>query len=272
MIDGIIDFHTHIFPEKIAKKAIAMLADKANIKPYTDGTEKGLISAMEKANVSIAVSLPPITKPSQFDSTNQYADGINKRYENRDRRIISFGGIHPWCEDIEGKMRFLAENGFKGVKIHPDFQNEMIDSPKYIRILECAREYDLIVVTHAGVDSGFPDQPMKCPPNRLKRALKEVPYKKVVLAHYGGHLIWEHVYEMLTDCNVYFDTAYTLSEIHPEMFKRILNKIGSDRVLFATDSPWCDIKKEADILRSFRLGKDTENKIFRENAIKLLEL
>ena len=77
---------------------------------------------------------------------------------------------------------------------------------------------------------------------------------------------------MLTDCNVYFDTAYTLSEIHPEMFKRILNKIGSDRVLFATDSPWCDIKKEADILRSFRLGKDTENKIFRENAIKLLGL
>ena len=272
MIDGIIDFHTHIFPDKIAEKTISMLSKKADLTPYTDGTEQGLLCAMEKAGVSVAVSLPPITKPSQFASVNVFAEEINSKYSEQVRRIISFGGIHPYCDDIEDKMKYLALHGFKGVKIHPDYQDEFIDAPSYIKILECAKEYDLIVVTHAGYDNGFPDLPMKCPPDRLRKVLEKVPYEKVVLGHYGGHLVWDEVYDLLTDYNVYFDTAYTLSEIRPELFKRILDKIGADRVLFATDCPWRNIETEANILRSYGLGEEIENKIFRENAIKLLGL
>ena len=268
--EGIIDFHTHIFPDKIAEKTIYTLAEKADITPYTNGTESGLIAAMENASVAVSVALPAITKPSQFDSVNAFAEGINAKYTGEGRRIISFGGIHPACEDIDGKMKDLMKRGFKGVKIHPDYQNEYIDSEKYRKIFESAREYGLIVVMHAGYDNGFPELPMKCPPDRLRRALEAVPYEKIVLGHYGGHLVWEDVYRLVTDYNVYFDTAYTLSEIEPELFKRILNKIGSDKVLFATDSPWRDIGVEADILRSYGLGAETEKKIFRENAVKLL--
>ena len=268
--EGIIDFHTHIFPDRIAEKTISFLAEKAQIQPYIDGTEKGLISAMEKANVALSVALPAITKPSQFDSVNAFAEIINEKYAEQGRRIISFGGIHPACEDIYGKMKTLADRGFKGVKIHPDYQDEYIDSENYIKILEAAKEYGLIVVTHTGYDNGFPQLPMKCPPDRLRRALEAVPYEKVVLGHYGGHLVWEDVYKLVTDYNVYFDTAYTLSEIEPELFKRILDKVGADRVLFATDSPWRDMKTEAEILCSYGLGAETENKIFRENAVRLL--
>lgn len=270
--EGIIDFHTHIFPDRIAEKTISMLAEKSDIHPYANGTENGLKAAMERGGVSLSIALPPITKPSQFDSVNAYAEEVNRRNEEDTRRIISFGGIHPACEDIDGKMKQLALRGFKGVKIHPDYQDEFIDSPRYIRILECAKEYGLIAVTHAGYDNGFPGLPVKCPPDRLKSVLKAVRYDKIVLAHYGGHLMWKDVLELLTDCNVYFDTAYTLSEIEPDLFKRILDRIGVDRVLFATDSPWRDIKTEADILRSYRLGEEAENKIFRENALKLLGL
>lgn len=270
--EGIIDFHTHIFPDKIAEKTISMLAERSNITPYTNGTENGLITAMEKASVAVSVALPAITKPSQFDSVNAFAESINAKYAEQGRRIISFGGIHPFCDDIDGKMKNLMKRGFKGVKIHPDYQNEYIDSENYRKIFESAREYGLIVVMHAGYDNGFPDIPMKCPPDRLRRALEAVPYEKIVLGHYGGHLVWKDVYKLLTDYNVYFDTAYTLFEIEPETFRQILNKIGADKVLFATDSPWRDMGAEAEILRSYGLGAETENKIFRENALKLLEI
>jgi len=269
---GIIDFHTHIFPDRIAENTVSFLAQKANIHAYAEGTEKGLIFAMEQADVAVSVALPAITKPSQFESVNAFAEEINRRYEKQGRRIISFGGIHPACDDIDGKMEYLANHGFKGVKIHPDYQNEFIDSPNYVRILECARAYDLIVVTHAGYDNGFPTLPMKCPPDRLKRLLDRVPYEKFVLGHYGGHLVWEKVYEILTDYNVYFDTAYTLSEISPELFKRILDKIGAGKILFATDSPWRDVSEEVSILRSYGLDADTENKILYRNAEMLLGL
>ena len=40
----IIDFHTHIFPDKIAKKTIDFLAAKGNVTPYSDGSVNGLLT------------------------------------------------------------------------------------------------------------------------------------------------------------------------------------------------------------------------------------
>lgn len=271
-MEGIIDLHTHIFPDKIAEKTISYLAQKGNISPYSDGTEAGLADAMERAGVSLAVALPAITKPSQFDSVNAYAQSVNQRYEKKELRILSFGGIHPACDDIEGKMKDLAKRGFKGVKIHPDYQGEYINSSGYMRIFECAKENGLIVVTHAGYDNGFPGEPVKCPPALLRSTLEKVDHGKVVVGHYGGHLMWDEVYAQLTELDVYFDTAYTLGEIDRELFVKILRAVGDDRVLFATDSPWRDIGEEADILRSYGLGAETERKIFHDNAVKLLGL
>ena len=54
----IIDFHTHIFPDKIAAGAVSSLAKKGGIPPYSDGTEAGLISALASAGASLAVNLP----------------------------------------------------------------------------------------------------------------------------------------------------------------------------------------------------------------------
>ena len=70
--------------------------------------------------------------------------------------------------------------------------------------------------------------------------------------------------------DVYFDTAYTLNDISENLFKKILKKHGEDKVLFATDCPWREIKEDLDILRSYNLDKDVEEKILYKNALKLL--
>lgn len=36
----IVDFHTHIFPEKIAAKTIQKLEEKAGVKAFTDGRKQ----------------------------------------------------------------------------------------------------------------------------------------------------------------------------------------------------------------------------------------
>ena len=76
--------------------------------------------------------------------------------------------------------------------------------------------------------------------------------------------------EKLCEADVYFDTAYILRFISEDMFKKILKKHGEDKILFATDTPWSDIKTDVNILKSFKLDKKVENKIFYENAKKLL--
>jgi len=266
----IIDFHTHVFPEKIAAKTIDALAKNSNNTPSFNGTVDGLLCVMDRANCDISVALPVLTKPTQFDSVANYAIAINERFKNESRKIISFAGMHPDCDDIEGKLTFLKNNGIKGVKIHPDYQSTFIDDPKYIRILEVCKELDLIVVTHSGIDDGYVGQPVRCPVERVKDVIKKVWHRKFVLGHYGAHKQWQETLDFLCDFDVYFDTAFTLNEIPEELFKSILKRHGDDKILFATDCPWQDIKNNVEVIKGYKLGKETEEKIFYKNAIKLL--
>ena len=266
----IIDFHTHIFPDKIAEKTIALLAQKGCITPFSNGKLEGLVNEMEKAGVDISIILPVMTNPAQFDSINRFAAEINESFLNKGRKLISFGGIHPDCEDLEGKMSFIKKSGFLGVKIHPDYQGTYIDDDKYVKILECAKEHDLIVITHSGVDGAYRDVPTKCTPERALRLIRRVPYSKLVLAHLGANEMPDEVLDTLAGEDVYFDTAFVLRYTSEETFKKIVKKHGEDKILFATDSPWSSVKSDVNIIKSFSLDKNTENKIFFENAKKLL--
>lgn len=268
----IIDFHTHIFPHKIAKSTLDHLEKLSDGKANTDGTYEGLIRDMVKSGVDISVALPVVTKPSQFDSISRFAIEINKFSEENGKRIISFSGIHPKCEDIKGKMKFLKENGILGVKIHPDYQDTFIDDDGYLEILKSAKDLDMIVVTHSGVDNGFLGQPIKCPPELAKKVLRKIGHDKFVLAHYGAFKQWEEVYTTLAGENVYFDTAFTFPFIEEQTFIKILEKHGEDKILFATDSPWDDVKSDLDIFSKYNISTDVKEKILYKNALKLLNL
>ena len=73
----IIDFHTHIFPEKVAEKAIPKLADVIHITPSTNGTADSLLESMARAGVHTSVILPTVTNVKQFDSIIRFAQSIN---------------------------------------------------------------------------------------------------------------------------------------------------------------------------------------------------
>ena len=69
----IIDFHTHMFPDKIAKGTLDFLESVCKTHPYTDGTSEGLKASTEEAGIDISVALPIVTKLSQFASINRFA-------------------------------------------------------------------------------------------------------------------------------------------------------------------------------------------------------
>ncbi|MBO5938780.1 MAG: amidohydrolase family protein [Clostridia bacterium] len=267
-----IDFHTHVFPDKIAERTVALLAKQGGFPTFSNGFVSGLLEKMEEADVDLSVNLPVMTSPSQFDSLNRFAAELNQTFADKERRIISFAGIHPMCEDLEAKMKWIKEQGFLGVKIHPDYQDTYINAEPYVRILRAAKEEDLIVVTHAGVDDGYPHSPVHCTPERTMDLIRKVRHSKFVLAHYGGNRMPEDVFDILAGEDVYFDTAYLLRFLKKEDFLRILEKHGDDRILFASDSPWSDIRGDIEIIRSYALPTSTEQKILSENAKKLLGL
>ncbi len=264
----IVDFHTHVFSNKIAQRTLEHLSSLANIPYHTDGTVDGLVASMKEANADLSVALPVLTKPEQFERVNTFCAWINNTYDN----VISFGGIHPLCDDLQGKMLSLKQMGFKGIKIHPDYQETYFDDENYVKILRLARELDMIVVTHAGVDDGYLGKPIRCTPQRVLNVLKQVPDVKLVLAHLGGNRLSGEVLEKLAGLDIYFDTSYSTHEIDKQTFVNIVQKHGAHRLLFATDSPWRNLKEEISIFKSMGLSSEDENKILFENALNLLGL
>lgn len=260
-----IDFHTHIFPEKIAGKTLQILGDKSGMVPCGDGTASGLLKSTEEAGLELSVVLPVVTNPSQFESINRFAEQF------RGGRILSFGGIHPNSADYKGELRNLKERGFQGIKLHPDYQETFIDDIRYKRIISYASELDFIISVHAGYDPGYPDC-THCTPQRARMMIEEVKPPKLVLAHMGGFEHWDEVEQELVGLDVWFDTAVVFPYMKEEQFIRICRNHGTDKILFATDSPWAGQKLFVDTLKKMDLTEEEKQLIFSKNAKKLLTL
>ncbi len=268
----IIDFHTHIFPEIIATKTIAHLEQFGNVTAHTNGMLTGLKLSMREANITTSVILPVVTKPSQFETINNYAASITG-----EDGIISFGGIHPDSMDYRKELDIIISLGLKGIKLHPDYQNVFIDDERYIRIIQYAIDHNLIVSIHAGIDIGIPE-PVHCPPKRALTMIKQVlthttnQDPKIVLAHTGGYGQWYEVEQYLVGQKVYFDISYSLPIITNEQLIRIIRKHGYERILFATDSPWAGQKETVEFVLKLELSNEEKEAILYKNAMKLLQI
>ena len=267
----LIDFHTHIFPDKIATKTLEVL--KSGIKEYEcldaesffDGTKSGLLSFMEENGVDISVVLPIATKPTQTESINAFALSAS------DKKIVSFASLHPDNENTDEILESIKQSGFIGIKLHPEFQRSFVDSDEIIRILKKAEELQLYTVFHAGQDIGLPP-PVHSTPLHFKNALGYVSGKYIIAAHLGGWRMWDDVEKHLVGTPIIFDTAFIKDHISPVQAKRIIKSHGSEKILFGSDAPWNAPWQDIELVKCFGLSEEDEKAVLGENARKLLDL
>ena len=267
----IIDLHTHAFPEKIAARTLEVLiANTARIsdypmKNYTDGTASGLLEVERRAGVDLAVVLPIVTNPKQSETINRVAKETN----DSNCGLYSFGSLHPADADALSWVDKLAAEGFKGIKLHPEFQNIYADSDEMTAVCRRAAQYGMTVVLHAGRDIGYLP-PVKTEPDMLLRLIERVPDLKLVAAHLGGWMMWEEVARKLVGTPIYFDTAFIADFIDKAAASDIINAHGADKVLFGSDVPWEDPAKTLKFLRSLSIDPEDLKKICGKNAAGLL--
>lgn len=267
----IIDFHTHVFPDKIAAKTIDFLMDKGNIQAYGDGSLDNLQEKMRESGTDKALVLPVCTKPSQFDSVNKFAYFLNNDVDN----IYSFGGIHPMNDNKREKLEYLKSMGFEGIKLHPDYQETYINDENYFELIKTAVELDMFVTIHSGVDVAYPDD-VHCPPSEsvklIDRIYKDVenPEPRIILAHLGGIDLYDDVEKYLVGKPVYFDLAVILSMAPKEQIERIIKNHGADKVLYASDYPWSVLKDNIRLMNELNLSDEEKELILHKNAEKIL--
>ena len=275
----IIDFHTHTFPEKIAEMAIEKLKLASHTKAFTGGTDGELLASMETCGISRSVVLPVATNPEKIPHINDIS-----AEKNRSGALVYFAAMHPDFTDAKAEMRRIKEMGIKGIKLHPVYQDIDFDDIRTLRILEYAEENELITVTHAGLDVGFPGVE-RCAPRMVRNAARSVCPRRLVLAHLGGWKVWQEAADMLAGRGLFIDTSFSIGKMTQETpyyseeelklldlkeAEGIIKAFGEDNVLFGTDSPWGDQKASIEDILKLEISEEEKEKILYKNAARLL--
>lgn len=263
----IIDFHTHIFADSIAQRALESLKEGCHglYEPVHNLTQSGMLARMDEWGIDRAVIQPVITKRKQVKTVNEWAASTASD------RIIPFGGIYPNEEDWKEQIDFVASLGLKGLKFHCEYQNFVVDDLRMLRIYDYAFNRNLILLQHAGFDPAFP-APFKSSPERFANIARELKGGIMVAAHFGGQLQWEEVERYLAGTDIYLDTSMGFVYYGSETFMKIYEKHGADRILFATDSPWSDASEELRLFNEIDLPDEDRQKILSGNAERILKL
>jgi len=244
-----IDFHTHVFPENIAPKAIAALESAAgefNLKAVADGTINSLKESMRNNCVDYSVTFGVATKPAQVPSINDWAIENN----DPDSGIIFFGAMHPDYENA----------GIKGIKLHGEFQKFPADSENMFPVYQTLSDSGLFVIFHCG-DDLFAGDSGNSSAKRVRNAADKFPDLKIIAAHGGSFNQWEKA-------NISFLPGY----ISDELWNELLESFGYKKILLGSDFPWMGQKTVIDWLKSKELNEKIESAILGRNAAELLNI
>lgn len=260
-MNRIIDCHCHVYPDKIAAKAVKGIGDFYGLDMGMAGTVSDMTDAEKKAGITDCIIFSVATKTSQVRSINEFiAENVAKDPEHR----TGLGTLHPDSDDIDGDIEQIISLGLKGVKLHPDVQQFKIDDYRCLKIYEKC-EGRLPILMHTG-DSRYDFSN----PNRLKPVLEIFTGLTVIGAHLGGWSIWEQAARELCGFgNFYVDCSSSLYALDVQTAVGIIREYGSERVLFGTDYPMWEPKAEMERFNALPLNTAERENILWKNAVKL---
>lgn len=263
----IIDFHTHIFPDKIADAVMEKLSSDACVEYRAPAKASALIQNMDRAGVDKSVVLNIATKESQHENILRFAKKTDSE------RLIAFGSVLPFSVSALEYVWKISDEELKGMKFHPPLQRCDADDERIFPVYDLARALNLVVVFHSGWDPSYPNE-MRTSPRMLLRILENFPGLKIVAAHLGGLHLAREVYETLAGkADMYFDTAFTADPwLDREMFRSIIRRHGAGRILFGSDYPWHLPQMELELIDSLGISEEEKGLILGENAARLLGL
>ena len=243
--------HTHIYPPKIADKAVVNIGRFYELEMDCEvGTSECLIKDGKAFGVEKYLVCSAATDPNQVESINRFVAGECSKHPE----FLGFGTLHPDYEDIDAEVKRCMDSGLRGIKLHPDFQKFNIDDEKAMSIYK-ACQGKIPVLFHMG-DARYDFSS----PQRLAKVLNEFPQLDAFGAHLGGYSAWDKADKFLHGFDhLYFDCSSSLAFMTPERACELIHGFGTDKIFFGTDFPmWNHL---GEIIRFMELGlTDDENK------------
>lgn len=259
----IIDIHTHIYPDKIARKATDSVRDFYQIEGSNmDGTVEMLLRRGAEAGISRYVVLPVSNAANRVRSINSF---ILEQVKTHDC-FIGFGTVHADMEGLEEEVDWILDQGLRGIKMHPDSQRFDIDDPRLFPMYEMVQG-KIPVLLHMG-DPRY----NYSHPARLRHILNVFPHLEVIAAHFGGYRMFHTARELLWDTNCVFDISSAMMFMEQGEPEKYIHSYGAERMAYGTDYPLWDPVTEVRQFQKLKLTDDQFDQIAHKTAERILGL
>lgn len=278
----IIDFHTHIFPEKIQTARENYFPGEPAFKLLYHSPKSRMVSAedmiasMNENGVDKSVVFGfPWENRQHLQNHNDYIIDAVARFPDR---LIGFGCLSPYMKDGASEVQRCLGNGLSGIGELAFYQSgidkEAVESLE--PVMEICRQKNVPVLIHTNEPVGHA-YPGKTPITlgQIYSLVKAFPENKIVLAHWGGGIFFFNLLKKEVKAalkNVYVDTAASPFLYDPEIYAAAVRFAGKDKILFGSDFPLIPPARYFNELEKTGLSKASIDNICGRNAKQLLHL
>ena len=227
-----------------------------------------LIAQMDEAGISKSV-LFAVDAPIVY-SSNEYIYSLCSKYPDR---LIGFASVNPNNPDAPDLLeKAIKKFNLKGIKFHPPLQNFFPNDKAVFSTYEKAVELNLPVVFHVGTTPfGSMCRLSQANPLLIDDVAVEFSDLRIMLTHLGT--LWHNEAFMVVEKNpnVFIDTAAYLYELNELLTLNLIERIGSNKIIFGTDYPMPyagrvhKMKDFVDCIQSLDLSNNILKGIFQDN-------
>lgn len=259
--------HAHVFPEAIR----------------ADGTVSALKAIMEDTGIDKCVCFAPFYEyfDNGFDANGWLADTIKG-----DPSLIGFGVIDFCAGQYADQVKYIADLGMKGLKIHPAYQKIRIDGPECCAAYEQAQRLNLLISFHTGIHwHRIADYNMLL----FDEVAYRYPDLRMTLEHVGGYCFFhEALAVMMNNSSKHkpprifagLTSVFDRDQNRPwfledRQIQDLLWQLGEDSALFGIDFPFNsgeEIKRVIAHINGMEISKTAKDAILGGNLSRLLNL
>jgi len=242
-----------------------------------------LLKEMNRNKIDYAIVIPDnlenLTDIADLEKAIELIKGYKEFFLLGSPQIIQRGS-----SEVQ-KYRELLEKGvIKGIKFFPGHNPYNPTDKRCQPYYDLLQELDYPVVFHTGEifsDPNISNSLQYNDPKYIVDVALKYSKLKVIITHYFWPKI-EYCYEITKNSpNIYFELAGTAD---PEVLEKsggiekmrnVLQKTIQDRpnqVMFGTDWPMCDIKRQIELVKSFGIDIEKQERIFSKNAMEAYKL
>ena len=200
---------------------------------------------------------------------------------HREDNAIPFASINPHrgAEGVKAARRLITQYKVKGFKFHPSvqefFPNDRMAYPLYEVIAE-AKLPALFHTGQTGVGAGTPGgggiRLKYSHPMLLDDVAADFPEMPIVLAHPSFPWQEEALSVATHKPQVYIDLSGWSPKYFPAILVQYANTLLKDKILFGSDYPVIAPERWMEEFEKLPIKPEVKQKIYKENAARLLRL